>query len=226
MTADAASSPASTVASAPTSLASSSADSRVSTAMTCRDGQRFEDLDREVAEAADADDHDGRVRRQLRQHSLHGAVGRQPGVGQRRRDHRVQVADRHQPPRIVHQQVLGHPAVDAEPDARRPLEAVDAEVLRAGRAGLASPAAVQPVDGDRLAFLDTAHARADRVNPAGVLVADHEWWSPRRHAFLELVHDVQVGVAQPRAADLDDDLARAGLRVGQVDAAPDRTGIA
>ena len=115
----------------------------------------------------------------------------------------------------MHEQVLGQPTVEAEPDARRALQAVDAEVLGAGGTRFASAAAVQAVDGDRQTFLDAAHTGADRVNPAGILVTHHEWWPPRRHALLELVHDMQVGVAQPSTTDLDDHLAGPGSGSGR-----------
>src|SRR6266550_8333677 len=133
-----------------------------------------------MPKAANADDDHRRVRRQLRQHSLYGAIWRKAGIGERRCDHRIQVTDRYETPRIVYQQVLGQPTVEAETDARRALHTVDAEVLGAGRTGFASAAAVQAVDRDRQAFLDTAHTRTDFIDPAGVLVAHHERWPPRR----------------------------------------------
>jgi hypothetical protein len=68
------------------------------------------------------------------------------------------------------------------------------------------------VDGDRPAVLQAGHPGADRLDPAGVLVPQRERQLPRHGPGRELVQHVQVGVADARAADPQQHLARAGLR--------------
>ncbi len=83
-----------------------------------------------------------------------------------------------------------------------------AQRLVAAQAALALPAAPGADDGDRLAGLEAADALAERVHPAGVLVAEREGRIPRQRAGLEVVHQVQVGVARPGGAHLHQHLTR------------------
>ena len=58
---------------------------------------------------------------------------------------------------------------------------------------------------------------ADRVHPAGVLVAEHDR-RPQARRLHQPVDRVQVGRAHARAADLDDDVPRRDrLRLGSLD---------
>ena len=53
-----------------------------------------------------------------------------------------------------------------------------------------------------VADLDAADAGADRLDDAGAFVAE----DPREHRFGEGVLEVNVGVAEPRCDDPDEDL--------------------
>ena len=80
------------------------------------------------------------------------------------------------------------------------------------RHGHAQAAAVGRVDEHGVALRNRRHAVADRVHPAGVLVAEDDGrLEPRR--LHQPVDRVQVGRADAGAADLDDDVAHA-LRLG------------
>ena len=94
---------------------------------------------------------------------------------------------------------------------------VDAVVLGALAAADAVPAAPRAVHGDGLADLEAGDAGAEGVDPAGVLVAERERRLVRHQSGRELVEQVEVGVADAGAADLDDDLA--GTRIGLRDVA-------
>ena len=117
------------------------------------------------------------------------------------------------------QQVLGHAAVETQTAAaagnRRQLRVV-AVGLQVGQAASAGAAAPGADDGDRLAGLEAGHPGTQGVDPAGVLVAEGEGRAPWQLAGVEVVHEVQVGVAGAGAADLDQDLTGAGFRDGHV----------
>ena len=169
-----------------------------------------------MAEAAGSDDHRVRARGQLGLDSLDDAVGGESGVGQRRDIGGIEVADGHQPTRVGNEQVLGHRAIDAEPDPGRPLHAVDAEVLGAGCTRLTLPAAEQAVHRHGCAVLQAFDTAAEPVDPARGLVPEHERRTPGRHPLGEFAHHVQVGVARAGAADLDHNLSGTRLGLGQV----------
>jgi hypothetical protein len=52
--------------------------------------------------------------------------------------------------------------------------------------------------------------RADRVDPAGVLVPENKGQIRRDGVGEPAVDDVQIGAAQPGATDPDDDVVRPG----------------
>ena len=146
--------------------------------------------------------------------------GVRPGVGERRGVHRVEaVGKRDQVPGARHEEVLRHAAVQAETATAaghgRQVGPV-AVRLEPRQAALAGPAAPGADDGHRLADLEAADPGAQGVHPAGVLVAERERRRPGQAAGLELVHQVQVGVAGAGAADLDQHLAGPGLGDGHV----------
>ena len=129
------------------------------------------------------------------------------------------VGERDQVPRARHEHQLGHPAVGPEASASRG----HVGVLRAvavglqTRAAVLAPSAAPGADhGNRLAGLEPGDTVTEQVDPAGVLVPERERRPPRKDAVLELVHQVQVGVAGAGASHLDDHLARAGLGVGDL----------
>jgi erythromycin esterase-like protein len=78
------------------------------------------------------------------------------------------------------------------------------------------PAAPRPVDEHRLTDLEAAHSGTERIDPPGVLVAERERRAPGEHTGVEVVHEVEIGVAGPRARDPDDDLTGSWLRLGDV----------
>ena len=123
----------------------------------------------------------------------------------------IEVAERQQQPRVGDEHVLGHAAVEPEAAAEgADLGLALAVVLRREAAGAAAAAAPGPVDGDRLADLQPLDPGAERLDPAGVLVAEREG-QVEGHRPLRPLHQVQVGVAGAGAGDLDQDLAGAGL---------------
>src|SRR5215469_2374230 len=87
------------------------------------------------------------------------------------------------------------------------VEALDAHVRVAGRAGPARAAGRDVGADNGVARLDPAHVRPDRLDDAGTLVTADDWQAHPRIAR----GDVVVGVAQPGGHDLDPDLVR--LRV-------------
>ena len=103
------------------------------------------------------------------------------------------------------EQVLGHPAVARQAGER----AVDAVHVVAGPAGAAQPAGRRRVQDHRVADGHVGDRGADLVHPAGVLVAERVG-QRRVHRRVPLaLDDVQVGAADPGAADLHDDVERA-----------------
>ena len=91
-----------------------------------------------------------------------------------------------------------------------------AEVLHALPAGVAASTPPGSVDRHRLPDVPRRDARADGVDPSGVLVAEREGRLPRHHPGLEVVDEVQVGVAEAGSTHLHDDLTRAGVGLGHV----------
>jgi hypothetical protein len=80
-----------------------------------RSGGGAGDLDRDMPEAADADQHERGIRSELRPGSSDCVIRRQARVGQRRRGLRAQsVWQWHQVALMRNQQIVGHPAVQAE----------------------------------------------------------------------------------------------------------------
>jgi hypothetical protein len=128
-----------------------------------------EDLHGHVAEAPDAD-HDARgAGAQGIASEIDGVVRREPRVRERRRLRHVEIADGEQPCRRD-RDVLRHPAVTAETDpAHRYLPTLVVTPAQARGAGAAPD---DPVDRDRLTPRQTGDTRAERLHPAGVLVAE------------------------------------------------------
>src|SRR4051794_22319660 len=158
-------------------------------------------LDADVAEAARADHDALRAGTQDGDRLLHRVDGGQAGVGERgdvgRVQRRVELHDRAR----AREQVLGEAAVPA--DARE--RAVLAVHVVAATARAAQPAGDERMDDDRVADLDVRDARADLVDPPGVLVARGVGQlDPGLLGPLPLL-DVQVGAAEPGRPDLDDD---------------------
>ena len=109
---------------------------------------------------------------------------------------------------LVDEHVLGEAAVARQPGELVPL-AVHVEPAAARHA---EPAAVRRVDEHGVADLRRRHVVADRVHPAGVLVAEDDRQRQARRLH-QPVDRVQVGRADAGAADLDDDV-RAPVRLG------------
>jgi len=98
--------------------------------------------------------------------------------------HRVQaVRKRHKVPGCRHEQELGHASVQAQPAATtrdRGQVGTVAVGLEPCAASAAASAAPRPHDRDGLAHLRPAHAVAELVHPAGVLMPEREGRGPRQ----------------------------------------------
>ena len=164
-----------------------------------------------MAESADSDHHDRRPGRESPQLALDRAVRRQRSIGQRRGVRRIEITDRNEQPRRRDDEVVSEAAVEAEP-APSPGEPGSAktEVLGPSRALPTAPAAPRPVDQNGVVDLEPGDAVAERSDGACVLVPEGEGKRPR-HRPLGKLHDVDVGVAETRAEDLHQHLARRGL---------------
>ena len=154
-------------------------------------------------------------------------VRREAGIGQRRGSDGVEsVTDRDEEAGIGHQHVLGLAAIGAEAATEGAVEAVqgcDAVGVLTPTAGSAPAAAPWTEYGDGLSDGDTRDALAHLVDVAGVLVAEDEGHMPGEHAFLEVVEQVQVGVAETGSGDLEHDLSGAGR--GNIDLDEDGVGL-
>jgi hypothetical protein len=89
-----------------------------------------------------------------------------------------------------------------------------AEHLLPATAGNAEPAAVGRVEQDGVADRRRRDAVADGLDPARVLVAEHER-EPHAGRLHQSVLGMQVGRAHPGAADAHDDVARPGRLRGR-----------
>ena len=162
------------------------------------------ELERDVADAADADQRGAAPGLEPRQELLDRVVRGDAGVGVRRHRRRLDAGGQRQQRALVDEHVLGEAAVARQPGELVPL-AVD--VLPAA-ARHAQAAAVGGVDEHGVALRDRRHAVADRVHPAGVLVTEDDGRLDARRLH-QPVDRVQVGRADAGAADLDDDVAHA-----------------
>lgn len=99
---------------------------------------------------------------------------------------------------VGHEEVLGQAAVDPQ-SATAAWRWSGGGVLAVGVHPESTPSAVTAppasVDGDWLADLQTGDVGAEGGDPPGVLVPQGERRIPRQLAGLEVVHQVQVGVA-------------------------------
>ena len=86
-----------------------------------------------------------------------------------------------------------------------------AQRRRARGAGAAAAARRHPRERDRVAHPGRQHARADGLDDARALVAEHH----RQVVRPDAVHDVQIGAADARGGDAHAHLA--GLRLGELD---------
>jgi cation-transporting ATPase E len=177
-----------------------------------RAGARSDELHRQVAEPADADDDRGRTCVQLWCGPLDRVIGRQGRVAERCRDDRIEVAERDQRARRRHEDVFGHAAIDAEAGAAAAeFAGVFAEVLGRQAAGAARAAAPGTVDRDRRAFREAGDTSAEFGDPTGGFVPERERQIPRQGPGRPL-HEMQVGVARARRGHLHEHLTRTGMR--------------
>ena len=183
----------------------------------------------EVAESADADHDGGAAGAELAQRAADGVVRRERRVGQR-----GGVTTGSRPSgsgtrwrAAGHQQVVGHAAVEARARHRRRARSEVGALavgLQAGAAVLRSvPQPQAPTTATGWPGSSPVTPSPSGVHPAGVLVAEGERRVQGSMPGLELVHQVQVGVAGAGAADLDQHLARA--RLGDGDLLEDRLAL-
>ena len=143
-------------------------------------------------------------------------VGRQRGVGERSGGRGVEVADRDREPRRREDHVFGEAAVATQPAAASGPPVLGlAQVLLAEAAARAAAAAPGAVDEDRVADPDAVRALPELRDRPGHLVAERERELVGQRAGRP-VHQVQVGVAQPCRADLEQHLAGPRLRTRDV----------
>jgi hypothetical protein len=141
--------------------------------------QRAEELHGHLAQPARTDDHRGGTRLEPPERMLDRVIGSQPRVGQRCRLDGVEVTNRDQQARGGHEHVLGQPAIEPESTAgARDLGGTLAVVLPPEPTRLAAAAAPRPVDDHRIARRQPAHAGADLLHPASVLMAEGKGQPP------------------------------------------------
>ncbi len=156
-----------------------------------------------MADTAHADDHGGRAGHQQRGEPLDGVVRGEARIGVRRDGGRLDAGRERHERTLGHQHVVGEAAVDGE---TREL-VMDAEHVDAASAGHAHAAAVRWEDEHRIALGDGRDAGADLLHPARVLVSEHA--RQRDSGGLhEALDGMQIGRADARAADADEDVRR------------------
>jgi hypothetical protein len=140
-----------------------------------RRAERAQELDPEVPEPADPDQHCRRARHEQRQRALDRVIGRERGVRQRRSVARVEAVERHQEARAGHEHELGHPAVPPKAAAEH-ARAPEALAQRLAPAAALAALAAAPVTADRdgVTRLPAIDAGSNPFDPAGVLVPERE----------------------------------------------------
>ena len=173
--------------------------------MTRPASEHADELEPDVTDPTDADDRRGRARGETRKQLLDGVVGGDSRVGVRRDLGRIDALRQPDQRPLVDEHVLGEAPVSRQPRELVAL-AVDVEPASAGHA---DAAAVRGMDEHGVADRRRRHVVADRMHPAGVLVAEDD--RQRQAGGLhEPVLGMKVGRADPGPADLDDDAPRAG----------------
>ena len=177
-------------------------------------GERGQALDADVAEPAGADHDGGGAGVEVGDHLADRVVRRDPGVGQGRDVLGPGLGVELHAGAGGGLEVLRHPAVRAVQPGEDRLHAVH---VVAGAARVAQPAGRRRVQDHGVADGDVGDAVADRLDPAGVLVAE-DVGQRRAHPLVPLTEDdVQVGAADAGPADLDDHVERPGdLGLGHV----------
>ncbi len=155
-----------------------------------------EQLQRDVADAADADHDRGRARRGQMPEPSHGVVGGEACVGVRRDRGRLDAGGKRQERPLGHEDEVGEPAVDRQPGEL----VVHAEHVDTTPARDAETAAVRREHEHCVALRDGRHTRTDLLHPARVLVAED---ARQRHSgrLHEPLDGVQIGRADTSAAD-------------------------
>src|SRR5690606_1896761 len=171
-----------------------------------------QDLDTEVSEAADPDDEGVRLWCQLVERSLYGVIRREARVRAGRRLGRLEpVGQGQEEAGIRDEHVLGHAAVETEPTTASGhggfLEVLTVGLDAEPATGTCA-APPGPVDGDGLPDLEPSHSLSELMDPPGVLVPEGERRIPGHHPRLEVVHEMDVGVASTGASNSDHHLAR------------------
>jgi len=131
-----------------------------------RRGHRSQQLNRDVADAARADDDGHRAAWQVRHGPLDGAVCSQPAIGQAGNLDRDRCAEFHECPGIGRHEV-GEPAVEGRAHELEPL----AELVMAPAARGAEAARALRVHEHWIPDLHVVDVRANGVNPAGSLMS-------------------------------------------------------
>ena len=106
------------------------------------------------------------------------------------------------------------PSAPRPPPAAGNVRLAYAVVLEALHTAVARATAPRAVDRHGRSHLDAADARSERVDPACVLVAEGERRAPGQQPLVEVVHQVEVGVAGTGTADAHAHFARPRLGIG------------
>ncbi len=181
-------------------------------------------LDAELPDAAGADDDDDVARGDLARRADAGQRGaaEQRGLGRGQLVGELEHAARGHHDALGERAHGGH-AVDRLAVGREPRRAVgqragaDARAQRqargraAGEAGAALAAGRRPREDHAVADGEAVDVRADRLDDAGALVAEHH--RPRPHPLA--LDDVQVGAADADGVDAHERVARPGPRRGR-----------
>src|SRR4051812_13002631 len=173
-----------------------------------RAAERRQQLHGDVAEPADADHHSARAGMQVRERPADRVVGRERGVGERGGGDRIEPAEWDEQPRRRDGDVLGEPAVAAEPAAALERLAL-AQVLLAAAAAAARAAAPRAIDDDIVADLHAVRARPELDHRPGHFVPERERQLVGQRPGRP-VHQVQIGVAQSGAGDAQHDAPGGG----------------
>ena len=179
-------------------------------------GQQAKELHRVDAQPTDPD-HDRRAAGpDPRQGRLDHAVRRDARIRQRRGLDRVEVADGNEESRLGNQDVGRMSSVVA--DARSANALLVEAVVLFSRPAHVTAAAARPrgVDRHGVTRLEPRYACPHLFDPAGDLVPEGEGRLLVAPVIAVARDDGEVGVAEPRACDFDDDLARSRVRLGHV----------
>jgi hypothetical protein len=165
----------------------------------------MEDLDGQMAQPADANDHHGAARVSEGQDLLDGVVVGQSGVALRSEGCRVGARRQLDDGTGARPHEVGIAAIHSVDAGELPSRAVH---VVAGSAGDAEAARDGRMEHDRIALLQMRYGPAHFLDPASVLVAEGVRQLGVEGSLQATLHDVNVRPADPGAGDPDDHVVR------------------